>query len=626
MATSYTPSNTTSASTNTQNTTNASGNNASSGNAVQNPLLDLRKYQVRYILVAFSTTSDAVNTKVDYTVGNTGTVLTGTQSGQKAVVVVNEFTDSRFMIYNHTNEFNFHSFFDRSTTSMTGSITISDMIGSYFSDFMKNIVAKTLDLSQTHIIFSLRTFITGTNSKQKEVIIPVNPLIFHMINLSNGFNDTDKANFYTLSYLSDYNTYGLLPNYSKMFQMTITHKNSQSVIQKVSSSASRKDLDTARQTKNNNDVTMKTLKDVFEGFEKALKNKSNIPQTKLNTWMGLINKSYPQYYGAPQQKSNKGTLPIDYNIILDEYYNDYEIDNRNMAFEQPEQSQLLTGIKSYQVKPAKFITKVVNNLMKLSTKVGIDASTKVDRQRSYKSNISTIKTNDNKYQFDMIIKSYVVPNNSETVDTGPGESGKNPLTFTYMLNNKTADILGVHMSMNSDSYLEPNQDIPNNTDNKVVLGNREPLLNERTPSTDFFKTAFSGNRAMANNKNYSLENPVATTAIDNIVKTNLTQTSTIFIDIIGNPYLLSDIFRDPTKVASGDDDNPYYYKFPEYYPMYAYLDIYIKPSSFFGDATLKNLPLQYYYKGYYHLGKITTEINGSQFRHRLELYRTDDTT
>lgn len=596
----------------------------------QNPLLGLRKYTIKYILVAFTNTTDAVNTKIDYTIGNSGDVITGTGCGQKAVVVINEFTDKRFLVQSHMNEFGFHSFFDRSTSSMTGSITLSDSIGGYFQNFIKDDVATVLNISQTHIIFALKMYFNGADQDGNQQVIPVKPLIFHMYNLSHNFNETDKANFYTISYMADYNTYSLMPNYSKMFQMTITHKDSgapistASVSDSVSIGERRKILSKYRDKKLEADKTMVTLQDAFEGFDKALKTRSLAPTSNLQSWMKTINDGYPTFIDPLEQKKSGGTLPLDFNVHLDTYYKNFVIDNRNLAFEQPEQSQLLPGIKSYQVKPGKFITRVVNNLMKLSSQVGLEARVNLTNQKSYKSNISVIKTCDNKYQFDMHIKNYIVPRNDGTIDTGPGESAVNPLKFTYQKDKNDRDIIGINMSMFSDNSLSVLEQPATGTDNKAVLGNREQMTLERNSETDFFKTAYSGNRAMSNPLNYGLENPVPAVSIDNIVKTNLIQTSTLYLHIVGNPNLLSDIFRNPIKVAAEDSDGPNYYKFPEYFPMYVDLDIFLKPASSIGYTELKDIPLEYYYKGYYHLGKISTNTTGSLFSQVLELYRTDN--
>jgi hypothetical protein len=194
---------------------------------VQNPIMKFRSYNIKNILVAFTTTTDAVNTKIDYSIGKCGDIISGTGCSQKGVVIVNEFVDNTYIIYLHENEFSFHSFFDHSTSSMTGSITIVDSVGGHFQNFMRDKVAAKLDISQTHIIFALKTYIVGTTYDEKTEVIAVKPLIFHMYNLTHSFDSEKIAqNMYSILYVADYNTFALLPNYSKMFQMTITHKDS----------------------------------------------------------------------------------------------------------------------------------------------------------------------------------------------------------------------------------------------------------------------------------------------------------------------------------------------------------------------------------------------------------------
>jgi len=801
----------------------------------QNPILNYRTYTVKNILVAFSNTSDAINTKIDYTVGECGNVITGTGCGKQGVVVVNEFVDNQYIIYGHENEFTFHSYFDHSTSSMTGSITIVDPVGGIFQNFMRDDVAKKLGIAETHIIFALKTYIIGTTWDEKTDIVPIKPLIFHMYNLTHDYNTKDKAhNFYTIMYVADYNTYSLLPNYSKMFQLTITHRDSgspgsniaanpfvptptptatatltvtptvtptpvtsvtptptatgdapastfsisqgglnlvkefeglaltaywdvnawaigyghrkgvtqgqtinqaqadafllddmqwaQAAVRKnvsvlldqgkfdalcsltynlgaggykkllstlntpdyngaqsdfslycysggqvnqglvnrraaeaavfggeppptgdqpgpvqntIPGPAQARNLDVAtrnkylqqyRQDRLTADRTMMTIQDIMEGFEAALKSQKTPPAMKLSDFLSTINQGYVKPLAPNEQIKSDGVLPIDYNVRLDSVYNDYVINNRNIHFEQPEQSQVAAGIKVFQVKPGKILTKTVNNLMKLSNQVGEDAIAGDKAQKSYKCNISCLKTCDEKYQFDIHIKRYIVPLNDGTTDTGPGEGSKAPLSFYYQRDGKDRDIINLSMSLFSDSELGIMSQPNNSTDNRAVLGNREQIMLERSPTTGFFNTSFSGVRGMANPKNFGLERPNGPVSIDNLVKTNLAQTSKLYVTIQGNPLLLSDIFRNPQKVVDEDDDSANYYKFPEYYPMYAKVNIFIKPSARIGLKLDKDTPKEYYYDGYYHLGRIKTTMAGSVFVQQLELYRTDDTT
>jgi GH24 family phage-related lysozyme (muramidase) len=806
----------------------------------QNPLMKYRSYVIKNILVAFTTTSDAVNSTIDYTIGKAGTEFVGTGCGQPGIVVVNEFVDNSFIIYSHENEFSFHSFFDLSTSSMTGALTITDSVGGYFQNFLRDQVASKLNISETHIIFALKTYIIGTTYDDKTEIIPIKPLIFHMYNLTHSYNDVDTINnFYTMLYVADYNTFSLLPNYSKMFQMTITHQDSntsaniasaqsyvttptvtptatitvtptvtitptpvpgltptptvtinngqpassfsisdaglnlikqfeglrltaywdvnawaigyghrkgvhegdvinqsqadaflledlqwaqaavrtkvtvlldqgkydalvsltynvgangykgllaklnsgdyngaqqafndyvysggkvnQSLVnrraaeaaifgglppptgnqpapvqnnldhgsnQNIDIKAKNDALNGYRSRRLNSDKTMKTIQDVMNGLEAALKALKSPPPSTLSQWLASINNNYVDSLIPNDQKKSDGILPIDYNINLDPIYNDYIIDNRNMPFEQPDQSQTSSGIKVYQVKPGKMLTKVVNNLMKLSNQVGNDAISASSLQKSYKCNISCVKTCDTKYEFNITIKQYVVPLNSTTTDSGPGtgEGFFKPLEFTYQKNGRDRDIIKLSMSLFSDTDLGIMSQPNNSTNNLSIYGNREQIMLERNPDIGFFNTAYSGVRGMANPKNFGLERPNGPISIDNLVKTNLTQTSKLYITIIGNPNLLSDLFRNPIKVSAEDADSPNFYKFPEYYPMYAKLDVYIKPSNSIGLTIPKDMPLQYYYTGYYHLGVIKSVITGSFFTQSLQLYRTDDKT
>lgn len=597
----------------------------------QNPILKYRSYTSKNILIAFSSTSDAVSTKIDYTLGSVGTVFNGSGCGKPAVVVVNEFVDHTFTILNHENVYTFNSYLDNSTTSMTGSITLTDAVGGYFQNFLRENVAKKLGIAETHIIFALKTVFIGTTHDEQQLIINVKPLIFHMFNLVHSFNDTSAHNLYSLEYLADYNTYGLLPNYSKMFQTTVIHKDSNvsNDIPVVSGSSliqKRKQMESHRNNRIKNDKTMVNLKDVMDGLEASIKAWKFAPKSQLQTWLSTIRSDYVNKIQPYDQKKSGGVLPIDYNIHLDSVYDDYIIDNRNLSFEQPEESQTASGIKSFQVKPGKMLTRTINNIMKLSSKVGDDASS--DISKSYKFNMSCVKTCDDKYTFDIHISRYIVPKNTLDVDTGPGknESYLQPLEFTYQQSAKDREILSLSTSMFSDTSLSVLEQKNESNENRVVLGNREQTTVERNPNTGFFNTSYSGVRGMADPKNYGLENPHGPVSVDNLIKTNLTQTSKLYITTIGNPNLLSDIFRNPIKVVSEDDDKPYFYKFPEYYPMYAKLNLFLKPSSTVGLKELKDIPQQYYYNGYYHLGKIITTISGDLFTQNLELYRTDDHT
>ena len=124
----------------------------------QNKLNNSTLYTAKHILVAFSTTEDALNTPLDAKIGKVGTVFNGKSCGQKAVVVINELDDDRFVVMKVVSRYYFNSMFNPYTTTMSGEIQIVDPIAGYFQDFLRKDVASVLNLAESHIIYALKTF------------------------------------------------------------------------------------------------------------------------------------------------------------------------------------------------------------------------------------------------------------------------------------------------------------------------------------------------------------------------------------------------------------------------------------------------------------------------------------
>lgn len=591
----------------------------------RNPLLNFKSYTVKNVLTAHTTTEDALSKNIDFNVGKNGTVFDGDVCGKKNVVVINEYLDPRFFIINHTNEFTYTLNPEHNTTIMSGNISIVDKVSGYFQDFLKGEVSDVLDIAQTHIVFALRSYITGTTYSDKKENIILKPLIFHAVNLSHGFSETSSQNMYIMTYLADYNGYGLQDNYSKTYQMTVTHKDNNYEISPTNSPSTFNDKiiqkENTRQATISKDAPMFTLKDAFDGFDVALKRQSYTTKSSLQDWNSIVKNNYTKKTKATTQKKDDGLLPITYNISLDGEYDNYLIDNRNLYFEQPDVSQNVKGLKYYSVKPGKHILRTIKNLMKLSSKIGDDILE--TQPKTFKINMNTIKTCDEKYNFDISIKKYIIPKNDGSYESGPGDYSIHPLEFNYQRNKRDMDILAIHTSLNSDNALETLDDINQNNKDDVILSQREQVMNERASKVPFFKNSYSGLRTMTNIRNYTLEKPLHSVNFENAFLTELQQQSKITVVIIGNPNFLSDLFRNPIKVSENDNDGPNYYSFPEFYPMYAKLDIYLKPSDTLGLIQNNDINRQYYYNGYYHIGKVVTSINGSQIKQKLELYRTD---
>jgi hypothetical protein len=595
----------------------------------QNRLLKYNSMSFKHILVAFSNTLDATNTEIDNKIGKTGTTLTGSACGGKAVVVLNEFTDNRFVVLSHKNVFTFNSPFDPFTTSFCGDLTITDSVGGYFQDFLRYKVADYLSLSETHVIFNLKTYILGVKADGTVDTIRIKPLFFHIFSFVNSFASTADQNLYTLSYVADYNTFGLLPNYQKLYQMTVT--NAGGVNKNVSPSTSNIDysnLTTAtenaanavnEQTRKEAAVPMKHLGDLFKGLEHELKTQITPNNANLQSFLSQINNDYSPKILKPVQIKDGGTLPLDYSISLDEKYNDYAVDNRSLPFEQTEQSQAALGISSYTIPPGSYITKEIKNLMKMSGDVGKDAAE--SPSKTFKINCSCVKACDDKYHFNYKIMKYVVPENSpEGVNTGPGEAVIENLKYSFQDGEAAQDILQVHSDLISDFDLGTMEKIPNNANSKVVIGNREQITVERTPSMNFFKSGYSGLRTMTDPKLYGLERPDLNANIDNLLIANLSQTSTVTLTIIGNPDLLSDLYRNPQKVQENDADSPTYYAYVESFPMYADLTIFLHN---IGEGIALKGPQKLFYNGYYHIGSVESVMYSNTFTQQLELFRTD---
>ncbi len=594
----------------------------------QNKLLKYKSFTIKHILVAFSNTLDATNTEIDDKIGQTGTVLTGSGCGEKAVVVLNEFTDKKFVIMSHKNIFTFNSPFDPFTTTFSGEITFTDSVGGYFQDFLRYKVADYLNLSETHVIFNLKTYILGVTSDGATDLIRIKPLFFHIYSFDNSFASSADQNLYSFSYLADYNTFGLLPNYQKTYQMTASHVEGTNNNIINNTNVDIQALTT--QIENNNNIKyqnmrasickpMKYLPDLFAGLEHELQTQVTPNDANLQTFLSQVNNNFSPKILKPIQVKDGGELPLIYNIELDEKYKNYSVDNRNLPFEQTEQSQNSLGISSYPIAPGSCITAEIKNLMKMSGEVGKDATR--NPSETFKINCSCVKTCDKKYQFDYKIMKYTVPENiPEGIDTGPGESAVDPLKFVFQDGKNNRDIIHIYSNLMSDFELDTMEKIPNNPDSKVIIGNREQITVERTPSMSFFKSGYSGVRTMTDPKIYGLERPDLNSGVDNLLIANLTQTSTLELTIIGNPDFLSDIYRSPLKVQQNDPDSPVHYQFIENYPMYANLTIFLHNIS--ESINLKG-PQKLFYNGYYHIGAVRTSMESNMFIQVLELYRTD---
>lgn len=601
----------------------------------ENPLNNFNSTSIKHILVAFKYTEDAEAAQLNPSMGNPGTTFIGKGCKGPGVVIVNEFTDSDFNIYSASWKFNSFGPITQTAPSCLGMIEITDRTGLHFVDFMKTKVIPTLDVSEGHMVFSLRTFFIGEsiNVGSNDVIVG-NPFIFNVVTFLNDLSP-DSGRFYTMGIVGSSTTLGQLNQYSKLYQMTITHSDGnlhkEIPIPDVATCGmkSRKEEDAlqrkARKNRIDKSKPMRSLKEVFAAFEAELNQQKFPNSAQLQSWLQKINANYSVKIIPPTQKK-KGEIPVDYFIHLDSAYHEYEIDNRNLPFEQPEQDQNKKGIRSIPVQVGMDIPTMIEKLMKLSQQVGLDAE--FATPYVFKTVISAIKSTNGRYQIHVVIKKIRVPKNSSVVNSGPGESAVTvPLEFVFQdPEYKDKDIVSITAKVISEIGLRVLEEQTNDASGLMVYGDREQITAERLPNVDYFKAQYSGLRSMVNPKeNYGLESGVNAAKIDNVINADLIQGTSYTISIQGNPHLLSDLNRPPSQVANGIVGNPQLYKLPELDPMYVKLSIFLKPHAALGVQENENVSNKFYYNSYYHVASVTNKFEQGSFMQDLVLLRTDET-
>ena len=597
-----------------------------------NPLNKFNSTSLRHILVAFKYTEDAEKTPITYSLGNPGAVFSAKKG--PGIVIVNEFTGSDFNIYSARWTWNFFGPLTATCSSCVGSIEIADRTGLHFPDFMKTRVIPALGVSEGHMVFALRTYFIGDSIKPdgKDMVVG-NPFIFNMVTMINDLSP-QSGRFYTLGIVGASTTYAQTNQYSKIYKMTITHSDGnlhkETPIPKVPtcSMKTRKDEDNIQNSERKKRIDrskpMRSLKEVFAAFENELNQQKFTDAAQLQSWLSQLNNNYDVKIIPPIQ-TKLGGIPVDYIIHLDPIYNEYEVDNRNLPFEQPEQDQNKKGIRSIPVKIGMNIPNMVEKLMKLSQKVGQDSE--LLKPYIFKTAMSIIKTVTDRYQIHVVIKRIKVPENHISYTTGPGESAVSiPLEFSYQDPRfEDRDIISLNAKTVSDNSLKILEQQTQNTAALVVYGDREQISAERIPNIEYFQSQYSGLRPMINPlENNGLESGVNASKIDNNINVEIMQSTSYNLVINGNPNLLSDLNRLPSDVALGNIGNAQLYKYPELDPMYVKLTIFLKPHAALGLYENSNVSNKFYYDGYYHMASVTNIFEQALFLQELRLLRTDE--
>ena len=622
-----------------------------------NPLDESGSSSFRHVLIAFKYSADAFNigefNPDDATIGES------LPNAGPNIVVVNEFLSQRFSIAEAVWDFNFIPNIGVSTTASVGKIVIEDRYVPYsFVDYLSQEVLASFNqdsgtlMSLGHATFVLKTFFTSNDSAGGEDtdIIQVNPYFFNIDSVESvALGASIAPNAHILNALGAANTTGLLRSFSSVFQMNITHKdgNIHDTIPQGTGSGgglrtrSAEDGSNIAKRKERLDLSkpMLTLKDMFEGLEADLNQQKYVHQAQLQEWRRQIRSDGQpdKIVVAPQQKKppKPQELPIDYVIDLDTVYDTYDVDNRNMPFEQPEIAQDQVGLRVFPVRPGANIFELVERIMLLSKRVGEDAVDPNGR-KTFKTTITTNRLNTDRYEVNIKIRQYDLPSNGVTNNTGPGTNGEEN-SLEFFVNDpdeRDTDVLEFKNVINyevGDNMLEVQND--EDIGAGVVYADREQATAERRADLPFFQTLYSGIRPMI--ASYGIDGLESAQRAGNVFnlmdRYTYTQTTDYEMVIIGNPHLMSDVNRNPRDViADSAGGGTFYYELPENDPMYVKLTIFLRSyDSGPVDDTGGNqqVPTQFYFDDWYHMTRVVNmfgTLDGHRsFNQKLFLKRSD---
>lgn len=618
----------------------------------RNPLDRAGSSSHRHVLLAFKYAEDAFtfdkDLKIDPTTFKAGSV----GLGGAMVAVINEFTNQRFTINEAVWDFDFISSIGVSTSSSTGKIVVDDKFVPYgFLNFLNQDVLKVFNqepgvdpISLSHVTFALKTYFIADETKGIENTVQANPFFFNIDSLESMPKSGDISPIsHIMKVVGVSNSLGLMRSLTSIFQFNITHKDG-NLHDEIQETAENFGLDTresenasytnVRKDRLDKSKPMLTLKDIFEGLEADLNQQRFVHQGQLQRWIGEIREDHVnKIIVAPQQTKNPTPkeLPISFVIDLDDLYFDYNIDNRNMPFEQPEVSQEDVGLRVFPVRTGTDLIGLIERLMLLSKRVGEDAIS--DERKTFKITVTAEKKITNKYVINVKIRRYELPNNEETDENNTGANNKiDSIPLHFFINDieeRDVDIISFKSDINyrvGDKMLE--RQVDDDPAARVVYADREQATAERRPDLSFFESFYSGIRPMIGS--YVIDGLESAERAGNILNLmdpyTYTQTTDYELVIRGNPFLLSDINRNPRDVIDDIPGAINYYSRPEVNPMYIKLTIFLNSMSL---GSNEEIPERFYFDNFYHMYRVVNMfgvIDGSRsFYQKLMLKRTDST-
>lgn len=593
-----------------------------------NPLSDFETHTVYHVLVAFQYSEDAYSYDFSQELGVNGTKFNaGCGSG---MVLVNELKDSNISLKSATTTWSFFSPVDHRTSSYTGTIEVADRSGFYFTQCV-NEFTKDLGMSITHLTFAWIPVFIGmkTNSNAPEIIQP-NPMFFHVASFAQNVTAIDGRSYY-FDIVSCYNSHGMSPQFSQLNQLTINHKDGNTIntipapVAPSTGIKSTMEEDAAklraRQSRLQKNKYMKTIMDVCKSMEAVINDQKNDHKRQLQRFMSLIRNDYAEKITDVRRDD---PLPIDYAINVSDYYKNKKIDNLNLPFEQFEIDQSNFGISSITLPQSHSIQSAISQIMKMSKDVGKDhAKTPT---KTFKVTTVTKRKCDGKYLIHTNVNDYISPYNGEVENgapnTGPGNGVVSaPIEYTYQdLGGSLSEdntISSITYSSTPTYTLKPAEVVSDAPDTQAVLADREHItLKRKSDYASFFENPFSGIKSLRGiMTDNGLQNSEAAEAISSF---NPAQQTLYTLNVVGNPHLLSDINRNPQAVIDVQPANAIIYKNVEFEPMYVKLKVYLA-----GDRLVRTNG-SFYYEGMLHIYKIVNMFTPGYFAQIVHCARTNE--
>lgn len=608
----------------------------------QNPLSRFRTYDAKHVIVGFRFSEDACTFDIKGNVGITGSSVTGPTCKGPGIVIINELEDPTFVLYSAETVWDYFSENKATTGSYVGNMNIQDRVGMLFAERLRK-YCEQLGMALGHITFAWKTFFIGTLSDGSVEVITTNPMVFHITNFMQSLSGLDGRT-YIMTFASSYNTFGQLPQFSKMFQTTLTHAdgNAQKQIPAATSNAtglvSREKEDqikeSSRKSRQDKTKPMKNLHDAFNSLQTEMTEQAYPHKTQIQEWQTIIRDDYTKKLIPPKQYLPE--LPIKYTIKLEDKFTSYKIDNRNLPFEQPEQDQRIEGVRAIPFHIGTELSSAIDTLMLMSKSVGKDY--KGTTPQGYRSTTTVLRGCSGAYNVHTNINSYKIPiNRVDGPDTGPGDGAiGGPLEYVYQdAENRGRDITAIVYRSNVTPLQRNLEEATEGVDDiGVVYGNREPISIQRMPQQgdDFFTSGYAGNRGAVGLLDI---NGLESADTASVIKSNLTpslvkQTTVYTLSIVGNPYIVNDLNRNPMDVRDGLGEigtksprwNYILYDKPEYIPMYMKLTIYMRPETTLSGET--DVDQTYFYSGYLHITRVVTSYSLGKFTQTIEAVRTED--